>query len=70
MISVSEATDWNVRGSVQSKYRAMSCQINCIDPDDPMHGDIKNKVIESQIEYVIFCRVVFAFCFTSLRAND
>ena len=52
MISVSEATDWNVRGSVQSKYRAMSCQINCIDPDDPEHSVIKNKVIESQIEYV------------------
>ena len=54
MISVSEATDWNVRGSVQSKYRAMSCHINCLDADDPESIMIKNKIIESQIKYYMY----------------
>ena len=52
IISVSEATNWNVRGSVQSKYRSMSCQLSCLDPDDPEYITIKNKVIESQVKYV------------------
>ncbi len=46
---MSEATDWNVRGSVQSKYRAMSCHIASLDPDDPEYGRIENRVLQSQI---------------------
>ena len=58
MVSVNEATDWNVRGSVQSKYRAMSCHINCLDVDDPEYITVKNKAIESQIKYYMYWFIV------------
>ncbi len=54
MISVSEATNWNVRGSVESKYRAMSCQIEHLAPGDPEFQAIYDKIIQSQIGSVIF----------------
>lgn len=33
MVSVSEATNWNARSSVESKYKALRCHIEYVDDD-------------------------------------
>lgn len=46
---MSEATDWSVRGSVQSKYRAMSCRIAQLDPDEAEFDVVSDRLTNSQI---------------------
>ena len=40
MVSVSEATDWNVRASVESKYRALRCHVTQVDTGSERYADV------------------------------
>ncbi len=52
MVSVSEATNWSVRGSSQSKYRALRCQVDHVSEGTPEFQRIYDKVSASQNESV------------------
>ena len=49
MLSVSESTDWSVRSSIQSKYRALHCLIeNLTETADPRENNyVKQLVLDS-----------------------
>ena len=40
MVSVSEATDWNVRASVESKYRALRCHMSDVDRESDQYSGV------------------------------
>ena len=42
MVSVSEATDWSVRSSIESKYRALRCSLERLPPDE--YHEIEDKI--------------------------
>ena len=44
MVSVSEETDWNVRASVESKYRALRCHVSVVDSGSEMYDDVMNII--------------------------
>jgi poly [ADP-ribose] polymerase len=47
MISVSEATNWNVRPSSQARYRSIGAFIRHCPPESPEYADISRKILTS-----------------------
>ncbi|KAK3097154.1 hypothetical protein FSP39_006899 [Pinctada imbricata] len=44
MVSVSEATDWNMRGSVEAKYKALRCHIEFHNKSQPTYKSVKDRI--------------------------
>lgn len=51
VVSVSEATDWSMRSSVQAKLRALRCEIEHLDPSSHEYSQIRNKILSSHDMY-------------------
>ena len=47
MVSVSEATDWSVRSSVESKYRALRCSIDQMEVGTNEYNEIEEMIFGS-----------------------
>ncbi|XP_060065436.1 protein mono-ADP-ribosyltransferase PARP4-like [Ylistrum balloti] len=47
MLTVSEATGWSLRGSTESKYRALRCQIDHRGPDHHVYKTVKALINKS-----------------------
>lgn len=47
MLSINESTNWNLRASIQAKYRSIGCCIKPLDKDSTDYLNIENKLISS-----------------------
>ena len=54
-IGVSEATNWSSRGSAESKYRSLRCDIQLLDPASQEYAEISNRVYNSQDRFAQSC---------------
>ncbi|XP_062507413.1 protein mono-ADP-ribosyltransferase PARP4-like isoform X2 [Corticium candelabrum] len=48
VVSVSEATDWSTRSSIQAKLRALRCEIQNVEPDSQEYCQIQNHVLSHE----------------------
>lgn len=46
MLTVNELTNWNVKASIEAKYRALKCHIETLDHDSQEYSTI-NEMIRS-----------------------
>ncbi|CAF1257536.1 unnamed protein product, partial [Didymodactylos carnosus] len=47
MLTVNEITNWNIKASIEAKYRSLNCYINTIDKDSIEFGRITNMIKSS-----------------------
>lgn len=47
MVSVSEATDWSVRSSTESKYRSLRCHIESLKSTHPEYKQTRDHIMDS-----------------------
>ncbi|CAF2450560.1 unnamed protein product [Rotaria sp. Silwood2] len=47
MITVNELTNWNIKASIEAKYRALKCHIEAIKNDTHEYGTISNMISSS-----------------------
>lgn len=47
MATVNELTNWNVKASIQAKYRALKCHIETLDKDSHEYSTISEMIQSS-----------------------
>ncbi len=50
MLTVNELTNWNVRASIEAKYRALKCHIKTLDDSTPEFQTIVDLIQSSTDE--------------------
>jgi hypothetical protein len=53
MVTVNELTNWNIKASIEAKYRALKCHIETIKHDTQEYQTIK-EMINSSINSFVF----------------
>ena len=54
VVTVSEATNWSTKSSVQAKYKTLNCEIEALDPEDSEYDDVFHRILSSETGLVTF----------------
>ena len=52
MLTVNELTNWNIKASIEAKYRALKCHIETIEHDTQEYTNISDMITASTNSFV------------------
>ena len=52
MVTVNELTNWNIKASIEAKYRALKCHIETVENDSHEYQTIKDMINSSKNPFV------------------
>lgn len=53
MLTINELTGWNIKASIEAKYRALKCYMKSVDADSQEHSTISQIINSSTNAYVL-----------------